>query len=52
MLRKTNNDRRTLSLKQDKPPSPSYFWLVKFALFILRFACKLIDLFGGGTGDD
>ncbi|SIT18439.1 hypothetical protein SAMN05421686_11448 [Thalassolituus maritimus] len=49
---KTNNYRRTLRLKQDKPRSPRHFWLIKLALLILRLVCKLIDLFSGESDED
>lgn len=50
--KKTSNYQRTLGRKQRKAPRSRFFWVIKLALFILRWVCNLIDLFGGGAGDD
>ena len=51
MFKKTNNYRRTLRLKQDKPPHKILFTFIKLALLIVRLTCKLIEIFGGDTSD-
>ncbi len=53
MVNTTNNYQRTSRREQEKPRSRRYLWLiVKLALLVLRFLCKQVDLFDGGTGDD